>query len=146
MRSYRSFYNPLGDVLDSDYAFCRRAFLPLDYLEFDLLPIGERAKALAPNSAVMHKDISTIGALDKAKTFSVVEPFDGSGRHRRIPWSIRGRNGAPRQRCRKGPAELRIDRKRKLVEMKAMAVAVTSAQRLVSSNCVLTVASEEPPR
>lgn len=66
-------------ALKGDYTLRCGPFLSLDNLEFNLLPIGKRLKAFPPNDAVMHKDISTIGALDKAKTFSVVEPFDGSG-------------------------------------------------------------------
>jgi len=65
-------------MLKDDHALRCEPFLSLNNVELDLLSLRKRAKAFASNGAMMDEDILSTRALDKAKAFSIVEPFYGS--------------------------------------------------------------------
>lgn len=59
-------------------ALSRRAFLTLDDFKLHLLPLGQGAKPLGPDRAVVDENIFAVFARDKSVALRVVEPLYGS--------------------------------------------------------------------
>ncbi len=80
----------IGPLSDRDDILCLWALLAISYGKFNLLPIGQRAKAIAFDSAEVNKDIWTTFLLDKAVSLALVKPLYGTGycRHTYIPFKL----------------------------------------------------------
>ena len=59
-------------------ALSRRALLALNDFKLHFLPVGQGAKPLGPDRAVVDENIFAVFALDKSEALRVVEPLYGS--------------------------------------------------------------------
>jgi hypothetical protein len=67
--------------------FSRQAFRTLLDIELYLLALGQALKAVTHDSRVMHKDIfATLLEGNKTEALGVVEPLDGTCRHKKYLW------------------------------------------------------------
>ena len=66
-------------ALEGDDVLCLRTFLALSYSELNALAFGQGFEAGALDSAEVSEHVRAVFLLDKTKTFSFVEPLNGTG-------------------------------------------------------------------
>ncbi len=64
--------------LGTDNVDCLQTLISLFYFELNFLAFAERFEAICLNSSVVDEYILAAFALDKTKTFCIIEPFYGS--------------------------------------------------------------------
>lgn len=65
-------------VLEWDYVLGLGAFLAVRHVEFNLLAIGQGFESICFNGTEMHKYVRAVFTLDKAESFRLVKPFNGT--------------------------------------------------------------------
>jgi hypothetical protein len=65
----------LGYFSNSSYGIGLGTFLPLNDVEFDLVPFFQALVSIELNRAVMDKHVGSIVPADKAVTLRVIEPL-----------------------------------------------------------------------